>query len=213
MGSVNDDIITLLNIYYFWSDRINFLGVSYWEGLRRLWAEPNPFAPCSAPGHRASHASLSRVTVIILCGRPWVVGTRQQAARQAHWDSTSAYYVSPVVEFDSVVGLTDLGVVLDSYLFMHRRNHSLEVGGTILLFLPTFPFSSFSFHSPFPILLPSRIHSLPLSFLFSSSAETADVRTDITPCLMSEARRQGHITLVLRSLHFFRCNEGSFSTP
>jgi len=26
MGSVNDDIITLLNIYYFQSDRINFLG-------------------------------------------------------------------------------------------------------------------------------------------------------------------------------------------
>jgi len=28
MGSVNDDIITLLNIYYFRSDGINFLGVS-----------------------------------------------------------------------------------------------------------------------------------------------------------------------------------------
>jgi len=26
MGSVNDDIITLLNIYYFRFDRINFLG-------------------------------------------------------------------------------------------------------------------------------------------------------------------------------------------
>jgi len=28
MGSVNDNIITLLNIYYFRSDSINFLGVS-----------------------------------------------------------------------------------------------------------------------------------------------------------------------------------------
>jgi len=28
MGIVNDDIINLLNIYYFRSDRINFLGVS-----------------------------------------------------------------------------------------------------------------------------------------------------------------------------------------
>jgi len=28
MESVNDDIITLLNIYYFRSDRINFIGVS-----------------------------------------------------------------------------------------------------------------------------------------------------------------------------------------
>ena len=28
MGRVNDDIITLLNNYYFRSDRINFLGVS-----------------------------------------------------------------------------------------------------------------------------------------------------------------------------------------
>jgi len=28
MGSMNNDIITQLNIYYFWSDHTNFLGLS-----------------------------------------------------------------------------------------------------------------------------------------------------------------------------------------
>jgi len=35
MGRVNDDIITLLNNYYFRSDRINFLGVSVIQSDRR----------------------------------------------------------------------------------------------------------------------------------------------------------------------------------
>jgi len=34
MGSMNNDIITLLNIYYFWSDHGNFLGVSV---RSRIW--------------------------------------------------------------------------------------------------------------------------------------------------------------------------------